>query len=205
MSRRVRTCVLVSGCAWQAVAGTVYWNFDTEPPASNGVANVAAGPVSRGNGGTAALLTDTSVSGGYSGVSGGSNAVAAAGGGLLVVSASAYFQFTLTPGAGAVLRLNALSFGIRSTSTGPQAFCVRSSLDCYGSDVAGGTVMPDGNWALKSVSPLFQSSVPGEPVAFRIYGYNGTDKKAGNWRIDDLALSAVAVPQLPKRCVIFVK
>jgi hypothetical protein len=185
-------------------AGAVCWNFDTEAPASNGVPNVTAGAVSRGNGGTSSLLTGSSASGGYAGASGGSNAVAYATGGPLNTNVSAYFQFTLTPGAGSVLNLTKLSFGVRSTATGPQAFSVRSSLDCYGSDLAGGEVVPDSNWALKSVAPLSQSSAAGDSVTFRIYGYNGTEK-VQNWRIDDLVLEVFAVVQFPSGSVISLK
>ena len=35
----------------------------------------------------------------------------------------------------------------------------------------------------------------GVPVTFRVYGYGGTSANAGNWRVDDLSLSAAAVPE----------
>ncbi len=206
MSRTLGASVLASasGLALHMFAGAVCWNFDTDAPVSSGVPNVTAGVVSRGNGGSSTLLTGSSVSGGYAGASGGSNAVAYAAGGPLNTNVSAYFQFTLTPDTGSVLNLSTLSFGVRSTATGPQAFSVRSSLDSYGSDLAVGEVVPDSNWALKSVALLSHWSAAGDPVSFRIYGYNGTEK-VQNWRIDDLVLEVFAVVQFPLGSVISLK
>jgi hypothetical protein len=205
MSRALGALVLASVIMWRASAGTVYWNFDTEMPTSNGAVNVTAGLISRGNGGSAALLSAVSVSAGcYSGASGGSNAVASAVGGVLSTNASTFFQFTLTPGSGMVLRLTNLCFGVRCTATGPQAYSVRSSQDGYAAEVAGGTVLPNSSWALKRAASVFQSTAAGEPVTFRIYGHSGTDN-VPNWRIDDLSLEVAAAPLFPLGSVFSVK
>ncbi len=178
---------------WHAAAGTIRWSFDAgAAPFLSGASNMAAGAVSRGNGGGATLLTATSASSGYTGASGGSNAVASAGNGALSTNGSAYFQFSLTPEPGYTLSLTNLSFGSRSTGTGPRAFCLRSNFDGYGSDLATGTLSVNSEWSLMCAVPTFLSSIAGEAVTFRIYGYNG-DGGSSNWRIDDLSLEVAAV------------
>ena len=187
------TLFLAVNWAWHAAAGTIRWSFDAgETPSLNGAPNIAAGAVSRGNGGNAALLTAASASSGYTGASGGSNAIASVEGGALSSEGSSYFQFSLTPEPGYALRLTNLSFGSRSTSTGPLAFCLRSSLDGYAADLVTGALFANSAWSRMCAAPTFLSSIAGEPVVFRIYGYNGGGGPS-NWRIDDLSLEVQAV------------
>ena len=194
----------VIGFAWQSAAQTICWDFGSgsasnATPASSCAANVSAGPVSQGNNnGVTPLLAAASPSSGYAGASGLFNAGAAARAGALSTNAggSAYFEFTLTPGAGTVLSVTNMAFGARSTSTGPQAFCARSSVDGYAADLAIGAVPNTSTWVLKNVNMSLVSSVAGDPVTFRIYGYNGAGSPAAgtaNWRIDDLTVWAAAV------------
>jgi hypothetical protein len=182
----------VSGGACGVRAQSIYWSFNSDMPTSNDVADVSAGALSRGNGGTAEMLTSTSASSGYTGASGGTNAVASAGGGVLITNGSTYFQFTLTPAQGTVLSLTNLLFGSRSTSTGPAAFCLRSSVDSFASDLAVGMLQANSAWELKRAVPSFRSAFEGVPVTFRIYGYSGTGGSS-NWRIDDVSLGVEAV------------
>ena len=141
------------------------------------------------------MLTITSASSGYAGVSGGNNAGAAARTGSLVTGASgsAYFQFMLTPSANVTFALTGISFGSRSTSTGPQAFSLRSSADSYASDIAAGTMSANSTWVLHSISGLAFSSETA--TTFRIYGYSGAGSPAAgtaNWRVDDLKITISA-------------
>jgi hypothetical protein len=186
-----------------AQAQTLSWNFGTNAPplatpSSNSAAHVTAGCLTNGNNhGTTVLLSTTSASSGYSGASGSYNAGAAAKTGALNTNSnsSAYFTFTLTPDATNTLRVTGLSFGSRSTSTGPLAFCVRSSLDAYAADLATGTLANNSAWALKSVAFAAFSQTPGTAMTLRIYGYNGTGSASAstvNWRIDDLAVAVSA-------------
>ena len=204
--KKQRAVVLAAiiGFAWQAAAQTICWDFGSgsasnATPASSSAANVSSGAVSQGNNnGATPLLNAASPSSGYTGVSGLFNAGAAARIGALNtnLSGSAYFEFTLTPGAGSVLNVTNVSFGARSTSTGPQTFCVRSCADGYASDLAMGTIPNTGSWVLRNVSMSLVSPVAGAPVTFRIYGFNGTGSPAAgtaNWRIDDLTVWAAAV------------
>jgi|GEM_PF-2967961 len=189
------------GLAVAAQAQTICWNFGTNAaplasPSSNSAAHVTAGDLARGNNnGTTELLTTNSVSKTYAGASGDYNAGAAAKTGALNTNSSAYFTFTLTPDATNTLRVTGLSFGSRSTSTGPMAFCVRSSLDDYAADLATGTLANNSAWALKSVAFVAFSQMPGTSMTVRIYGYDGTGSpgaNTANWRIDDLAVAVSA-------------
>lgn len=182
-------------------AQTIGWNFGTNAvplasPSSNSAAHVTAGDLARGNNnGTTLLVTNSSPSSGYTGASESYNAGAAARTGALSVANSTYFTFTLTPDATNTLRVTGLSLGSRSTSTGPQAFCVRSSLDAYAADLATGTLANNSAWALKSVAFAAISPTPGTPMTVRIYGYDGTGSPSAgtaNWRIDDLAVAVSA-------------
>jgi len=183
----------------------IYWDFVTATPTSGMPAGVTGGTVVQGNNnGTTTLLTTTSAASGYPGVSGTFNAGAAARIGALNQGAggSAYFEFTFTPDAGRQFAATALSFGARSTGTGPQAYAVFSSVDGYASPVASGTLANDSVWRL--ITPVFAgvTGSAGAPVTFRIYGYNGTGSPAAgtaNWRLDDLKLTAglLALPPVP--------
>lgn len=176
---------------------TVGWNFGTtagnaSPSSGTPVSNLTVSALAQGNNnGTTTLLTTTSASSGYTNTSGSYNAGAAARIGALNTAAggSAYFEFTLTPDAGYTVSVSSISFGSRSTSTGPQAYSIRTSLNNYGADAATGTLSSTGTWAL--ITPAVTLSNSGA-ITVRIYGYNGTGSPAAgtaNWRIDDLAVT----------------
>jgi hypothetical protein len=178
------------------------WNFTTASPSTT-IINLTIGDLTHGNNnGTTTLITSTSASSGYSGATGTNNAGAAARTGALTpgASGSAYFQFTLTPANGYNFTLTGISFGSRGTSTGPQAYSLRSSLDSYAADITTGSLLANSTWALKSntgLSAVGQGNT--NPVTFRIYGYNGSggaSANTANWRIDDLTLT-VTVSNAP--------
>jgi DNA/RNA endonuclease G (NUC1) len=178
------------------------WNFTTADP-SGLIGGLTGGNVTQGNNnGTTALLTTTSASSGFTGASGGSNAGAAARVGPLVKSAggSAYFEFTLTPAAGKQLSVSQISFGARSTSTGPQAYSLFSSVDNYTNPIASGTIANNSSWALKTNTVGNFAGATGTPVTFRLYGHSGSGSpvaSTANWRIDDLALSVGVADAAP--------
>jgi len=178
-----------------ATPSTIYWNFTAATPTSGLPADVTGGTVTQGNNnGTTTLITATSASGTYAGASGGGNAGAAARIGALNQAAggSAYFEFTLTPAAGKSLQATALNFGARSTSTGPQAYAVYTSVDGYAAPVASGTLTNNSVWTLLSPTMTAVTGTDGTPVTFRIFGYNGAGSAGvgtANWRIDDLHLT----------------
>ena len=178
------------------------WNFTTASPSTT-ISNLTIGDLTQGNNnGTTTLINATSASSGYSGATGTNNAGAAARTGVLNTDASgsAYFQFTLTPANGYNFTLTGISFGSRGTSTGPQAYSLRSSLDSYAADITTGSLLANSTWALKSNTGLnLNGQGNANPVTFRLYGYNGSGSPSANtanWRIDDLTLT-VTVSNAP--------
>lgn len=172
----------------------VMWDFTSASP--TGVpSNLTVSAMSQGNNnGTTPLISSTSSSSGYTGASGTFNAGAAARTGTINTGASgsAYFEFTLTPDPNYIVTLNGLSFGSRSTGTGPAAFSIRSSANSFASNIGTGTLLTSGSWALSSPSISSISSNAGSGITFRIYGHNGTGNpgaNTANWRIDDVLLN----------------
>ena len=193
------------------VAQTVSWNFGTtaanaSPSSGTPITNVTVSDVTQGNNnGTTPLLSTTSPSSGYTGASGQFNAGAAARTGVITTAASgsAYFEFTLTPSNGKADTINAISFGSRSTSTGPQAYVVRTSLDNFANNVTTGTLPNTSTWTLYNNSSLSIIGAANTAVTVRIYGYAGTGSASANtanWRIDDLSIvipSNTSTPTAP--------
>lgn len=176
-----------------AANSDVYWDFQTATPTSGIPANMTVGSLTQGNNnGTTTLLTTTSASSGYASASGSNNAGAAATIGTLNINfgGSTYFEFTITPASGVIFTLAGISFGTRSTNTGPQAYTIRSSTDNYATDIVTGSISNNSAWSLISQNTLNQSY--SAATTFRIYGHNGTGTPAAgtaNWRIDDLKVS----------------
>lgn len=183
-----------------ADTGIITWDFTAATPTSGLPPGITGGVITQGgNNGTTQMLTSVSVASGYSGVSGGNNAGAAARVGPLTRTAgagSAFFEFTLSPAPGRQLVVSSLSFGMRSTATGPQAFALFTSIDDFTAPVTAGPLANNSVWTL--LTPAFPAfaGVPGTAITFRLYGYNGTGNAAtgtANWRLDDLRLGVTAV------------
>jgi hypothetical protein len=188
--------------------GTATWNFNTVNPTTVPSQGVTISAISRGNNnGTSNLFIDnSSVSNNYSTATGSFNGGIAARNGALVLNleqaagvGSAFFEFAITPTSGS-FTLNGLSFGNRSTSSGPVLFTLRSSIDNYATDIQAGNMSNNGVWSLKELTGL--SSTSAQAVTYRIYGYNGSSSSANttNWRIDDLTLniSATTSTEVPE-------
>ncbi|MEI6751640.1 MAG: YDG domain-containing protein [Paludibacter sp.] len=180
------------------------WNFTAGTATPSSVTtNVTISDLIQGNNnGTTTMISTTSASTGYTGASGTNNAGAASKTGVLntAASGSAYFEFTVTPAAKSTYTLTGISFGSRSTTTGPLSFTLRSSADSYASDLTTGTLTNTSSWALQSKTGI--SSSASSAITYRIYGYNGTGSASANtanWRIDDLTLFgsvSVATPTI---------
>ena len=173
----------------------VLWDFTTATPKSGLPADVSGGTVvQRNNFGTTQTLTTVSVASGYTGVSGTSNAGAASRVGSLNLAegGSAFFEFTLSPAAARQLSVTGLSFGARSTATGPQAyalFAVNGTAEP--ALIASGPLANNSVWI--RITPTFLPVVSdtATSVTFRLYGCNGAGNagvNTANWRIDDLAV-----------------
>jgi hypothetical protein len=177
-------------------SGMAYWNFNTDTPTVV-PSGWTIGAVSQGNNnGTTTLITGTSASSGYTNsagivASGGNNAGVSARTGAINTGTSAYFEFTITgPTGNSNLAITNFSFGHRATGTGPAAYSLRSSLDGYTADLAGGSLNTNSTWASISNS-LSVLMTNGASRTFRLYGYNGAGSASANtanWRIDDLTL-----------------
>jgi hypothetical protein len=184
-----------------ACPDNVYWAFTSDLPDSSTVGSkVTISALGRGNNnGTTTLINSTSASSGYTGASGGNNAGAAAFTGALNTSSSTYFEFTLTPETLRTVTLAGISFGSRSTSTGPAAYSIRSSADGYASNLATGTLSTSGIWQLQTPTLVSITSEVSTSITFRIYGHNGTGSPGAgtaNWRIDDLRLVLATSPAI---------
>ncbi len=138
-----------------ATPSTIIWDFTTANPTSGLPSDITGGTLTVGNNnGTTTTIGNTSLSGTYSGASGGNNAGAAARVGALVkdgtpTTGSAYFQLTLTPAtANKLISVSAITFGSRSTGTGPAAYSIFSSVDSYATAIATGTLVTTGTWTL---------------------------------------------------------
>ncbi|RZJ89014.1 MAG: hypothetical protein EOO60_10505, partial [Hymenobacter sp.] len=175
---------------------TVAWNFGTtagnaSPSSGTPVTNIAFSDVTQGNNsGTTTLLTNASMSSGYTGASAAYNAGAAARAGALSTTAggSTYFEFTLAPSNGKADTITAINFGSRSTGSGPLAYAIRTSLDNFVTNVASSALPNTSNWILYS-NAVSIIGAANTSVTVRIYGYNGTGATStANWRIDDLSI-----------------
>ena len=178
----------------------IIWDFSTATPNSGVPAGVTVPAVSQGNNnGTTTLLTATSASSGYGGATGGNNAGAAANIGAFRPDTTTYFEWTLTPAAGVAVTVSQVNFGSRSTSTGPQAYDIRTSLDNFATAAASGVLANNSAWALMS-NALSVAGVQGQAITFRLYAYNGAgnaSKSTANWRIDDLSVTAATSGSIP--------
>ena len=174
-----------------SVQGQIYWNFDSTNNGSGTPTGITVSAVSIGNTGTsnADMLLSSSPSSGYDNASGGNNAGMAAKTGAISSSTSSYFELTLTAAANASIKISGLSFGMRSTTSGPKNYYVYSSVDNYTSPLVSGAVSNNSTWTIFAAG--FGSVLQpgqGNPVTLRIYGTDGSSVAAGNWRIDDLTI-----------------
>jgi hypothetical protein len=176
-------------------------------PSAGVPANVTIDSLTKGNNlGTSPLLSTTSVSSTYPGFSAAGNAGVVARIGALDytvngTTGSAYFEVTLTPDAGYTLNITNISFGSRSTGTGPRKYSIRTSLDSYMTEQAGDTInTPASSWGLRTQT-LAINGTAGTPIKLRIYGYAGAGSPTPgtvNFRIDDLKITATATLAAPQ-------
>ena len=180
---------ILVGSSLSCKATTFVWDFLTYyTPTSGSDANITAVAFSNGT------LSASSPSSVYSGASGSSNIYVTCNAGPLS-TASKYFQVDLTPSSSCQITLTSISFGSRSTTTGPTLITVYSSIDNYAAPIGSVAVLVDNNWALKSVpfSGISLSGALGTKVSLRLYGSDGSGSGSGNWRIDDASLVVSAV------------
>ncbi len=179
----------------------IYWSFSDSSalPATNSYADITVSPMtSNENNGTVTALSTTSKSSvsDYATASGTFNIGAAARTGGFSDS-SAYFEFTLTPTSTNSVILSTISFGSRSTSTGPLAFSIRTSLDGFTDNIAADTLSANSHYLFIQKEGLNVSTAASEALTVRIYGYNDTgraNKNTINWRLDDVTVNGSVLP-----------
>jgi endonuclease G len=174
----------------------VLWNFETPDPTSGVGETFTTSNVTQvnNNGASPAMISASSTSSGYAGASGGNNAVASAKGGNFTTN-STCFEFTITPDADYLSAITNISFGIRSTTSGPLNYTVRTSLDSYAADLGSESISNNSTWFLKTHAITGVSSE--SPITIRIYSYGGTGSSgASNWRIDDLRVTVASTSTL---------
>jgi hypothetical protein len=209
--RRARVTIAlltIAGCVCASSAKAQFsltWNFDATTPSSALPSGMSQAPeiTQHNNNGTTTLLTSTSASSGYAGASGGNNAGAAARIGALDfgTSGSVYFQTVLTPDTNYQLTLSSISFGSRSTSTGPQYFTVTASYDgITNQTIATGSLLNNAVWGMQTPALTSITATAMSPITLRIFGHDGSGSAVtgqANWRIDDLTIggSLTAIPE----------
>ncbi len=94
------------------------------------------------------------------------------------------------------MNATALKLGSRSTGTGPTSILLYSSANAYATPVGSVTATSNSAWALLDFGSLNITSPIDAALTFRIYGAEGSGTVgSGNWRIDDISLSATAIPE----------
>lgn len=199
--------ILLAGVSSRSQTTSIYWNFTTglASPTSGSLPGLATPTLSFGNAGTLSF-NNSSPSAGYTtaagfAASGDTNATLAARSVAFSLANSSYFTFAmiLAPTAGSSYTVTDISFGSRQTSSGPTALALYESNDGFNADVHSLgtlTVATSGLWVAEDFSGI-KISLPDNStsVAFRIYGSGGTSAAAGNWRMDDLAVTVAAAPE----------
>lgn len=192
MKKLLLSLLFISGFAATGY-GQIYFNFGTGAANQNSTTNsntsiTATNAISNNNRANIAQITNTSTSNNYAGASGDQNLAAAIWTGTFNKATSTYFEVTLTPDAGVPVLIKGISFGTRSTGTGPTKFTVRSSIGDYDTELAGGDILANSTWVLKGPYSFDLIGTAGTEVKLRIYGYDGSGSTTANWRIDDLTL-----------------
>ncbi len=194
------------------LTNSVYWDFSTggASPTSNSFSGLTVSSLSQGNSGASVtLLSSSSASSGYTtaagfAASGGTNAEIVAPTGVLNpgASGSAFFAFSFSLGVSSPFSYNVtnISFGSRSTGTGPQTLSLYDSTDSFVSSnfISSISVLNNSTWAAASFNNL-SVFIPdnSSTVSFRIFGSDGvgTATSSANWRIDDLGVALSPAPE----------
>jgi hypothetical protein len=179
----------------------VIFNFSDSPDANADagvpVPNLTVGPATIGNslGTVSAPVNTSSPSSGYTGATGTGNIGNAVKLGTIDPATSSYFSIVFTPDSGVAVSLSDLDFGTRSTSTGPQAYAIRTSIDNFATSLASGTIANDSTWAFKDNSFTAVTGLVSTPVEVRVYTFGGAGSPSNNTitsRLDDISIAVAA-------------
>jgi hypothetical protein len=207
-------------CVVSAKAGdpnAIYWNFSPagqpqSSPTSNSISGLTVSPFTQNNNnGTTTPFSITSASTAYTTAagfsnSGSTNVGAAVLAGAFSTSTSTYLGFNLSLSSSSALSytVSDVSFGSRSTGTGPQLFSLYVSTDGFTSDFTSLGTLPalnNATWAAFDFSGLTVALNNNDStLSFRLYGSGvvGTPSAGtATWRVDDFAatLTPTVVPE----------
>ncbi len=105
--------------------------------------------------------------------------------------ATDYFTFTLTPAAGYKINFVSLVYTGQRSSTGPNSFALRSSLDGFTANIGS----PTATGGTISLSATAYQNVSGA-IEFRFYGWAGT-AAAGTYSINDFTFNGTVAAAGP--------
>ena len=175
---KIATLVFAVSASFLQADPLVKWNFGGEdgtqermaPLAGSVASQLEVSPITRGAGfpaGTGTPFTENSMT--FWMIPGINTAEDA-------VEKGAYFEITLTPKDGSMLSIQSVSFATKRASklSGPNKFIVRSSVDGFGSDIAGpdetqSVPIPEGADISISLGGSLDNLT--KPVTLRFYGY----------------------------------
>jgi hypothetical protein len=208
-------CLLSLPSAKAGALNAVYWNFSPSglpqsAPTSNSFSGLTVTGFSQNNNnGTTAPFGTTSASTAYTTAagfanSGSTNIGAAVLTGTLNTGTSTYFAFSFSLSSSSTLSytISDVSFGSRSTTTGPQTLSLYASTDGFTSDFTslGSITVPNNSvWTAQDFSGLSTLLANDDStLSFRIYGsgvVGSPSAGTATWRIDDVAVTLTEVPE----------
>ncbi len=127
-----------------------------------------------------------------------------------VLSATEYFEVTVSPVVGYAVTLDTIRFNARRSSTGPRSYSVRSSVDGFTSNITNGFMLLHPNVSIQGQNEFFfihdttsnilnnangnlillsggSFSALTSPVTFRFYSWNA-EASSGSFGIDNVAI-----------------
>lgn len=141
------------------------------------------------NNGNTQFISSSSSSELYLGASGGNNAAFSAKGAPFDTLNSTYLSWLVRPDSLKVTELLGLSFGMRSTSTGPKKWKLLHSSDGYSHELGSGDIENNSAWHWVNHDSIHLAFT--EEVEFRLYFYDGdggAPVNIANFRLDDLSM-----------------
>jgi hypothetical protein len=196
---------LLAICSFSIAQNDIYWNSTTTAPTSiPGGANYTVGSFTQNNNnGTTTFNSTASASSGYTftlngattSASGTNNFVLSPKSGTLDLSStgSTYAEVIITPASGYEINIANVNFASRATGTGPTSYSIQSVIAGTSTQLASGSLSTLSSWEYKNNTATILGGV-NQPVAIRIYGYNGTGSSGtANWRLDDIVISVTSI------------
>lgn len=112
----------------------------------------------------------------------------------VAIDLDSYFEWTLTPNSGFDIDFTSLTGNWQRSSSGPNAYALRTSLDSFGADLLSGSITGSGSpvsFSLDLSDPSL--SAIGSAITFRLYGWGGTTS-GGTFSINDFIFDGLVTP-----------